>query len=71
MSTKPAYSTLYNAVWELQDRLEHQLNTDYADLATQQKREATLQECRRIATVIDRQRLLILIEQSLEQSGSN
>ena len=71
MSTKPAYSTLYNAVWKLQDRLKHQLNTNYTDHETQQKRKTTLRECRRIATVIDRQRLLILIEESFEQSGSN
>ena len=53
MSNQPIYNNLYSAVWELQDCLEYQLNTNYTDLETQQKREATLWECKRIATAID------------------
>jgi hypothetical protein len=57
MSNQPLFNTLYNAAWDLQDRILLQSETDYADQETQQRRLQILAECQRIARAIDQRRM--------------
>ena len=57
MHNKPAFDTLYNAVWELQDCVQQQYNINNADQETQQRRLHILAECKQIARAIDQRRL--------------
>ena len=42
---RPPYTFIYNANWELQDRIERQLEQQDLDDTTYQQLRSTLQEC--------------------------